>query len=199
MRADLAVHHPARRHDVGAGTGLGERRPWRRSRAWRRCRRRRRSSSTPQWPWSVYSSTHRSAISTTSSPTSPRRSARASCTMPSGSKAPLPTASLCGRHAEQHDGAHAERGQLGDLLAQALAGVLDDAGQRRDRLRLVDALAHEQRGDEVARAHGGLGDEVAQRRRAAQAARPVDGERGTGHRRHGMTRAEQVGHRGRVR
>ena len=34
---------------------------------------------------------------------------------------------LGARHAEQHDGAHAERGQLGDLLAQALAAVLDDA------------------------------------------------------------------------
>ena len=38
---------------------------------------------------------------------------------------------LARRHAEQHDGADAERRQLGDLLAQALAGVLDDAGQRR--------------------------------------------------------------------
>ena len=84
---------------------------------------------------------------------------------------------LARRHAEQHDGAHAERGQLGDLLAQALAAVLDDAGQRDDRLRLGDALAHEQRGDQVARAHGRLGDEVTQGRRAAQAARPVDGER----------------------
>ena len=38
---DLAVHHPARRHDVGAGAGPGRAPPWRRSRASRRCRRRR--------------------------------------------------------------------------------------------------------------------------------------------------------------
>src|SRR6478735_2986419 len=51
-------------------------------------------SRMPQCPWSVYSSTHRSAISTTRSPTSSARSARASWTIPFGSKAWLPTASL---------------------------------------------------------------------------------------------------------
>ena len=40
---------------------------------------------------------------------------------------------LARRDAEQHHGLDAERGELGDLLAQALAGVLHDAGQRRDR------------------------------------------------------------------
>ena len=46
----------------------------------------------------------------------------------------------------------------------------------------VDALADEQRGDEVGGAHGGLGDEVTQRHRRAQAARSRDWE--LGHRRH---------------
>ena len=36
-----------------------------------------------------------------------------------------------------------------DLLAQRLAGVLHDTRQRRDRLGLVDALADEQRCDQV--------------------------------------------------
>ena len=76
--------------------------------------------------------------------------------------------------------AHAEVGQLVDLLAQALAGVLDDAGQRGDRLRLVDALAHEQRGDELAHVEAGLGDELAHRDGATQAARAGHGEL-TGH------------------
>ena len=40
--------------------------------------------------------------------------------MPLGSKAPLPTAILVRRHAEQHDRLDAEGGELGDLLAQAL-------------------------------------------------------------------------------
>ena len=36
---------------------------------------------------------------------------------------------LDGRHTEQHDAADAGGGELGDLLAQALPAVLDDAGQ----------------------------------------------------------------------
>ena len=58
---------------------------------------------------------------------------------------------LGGRHSEQDHGADAEVGQLGDLGAQALAGVLHDARQRHDRLRFVDALADEQRGHEIGR------------------------------------------------
>ena len=92
---------------------------------------------------------------------------------------------LACRDPEQHDGPHAERGQLGDLLAEALAAVLDDARQRHDRLRLGDALADEQRGDQVARAHRRLGDEVAEGRRAPEAPRPVDGERSACHRPNG--------------
>ena len=85
--------------------------------------------------------------------------------MPSGFQALGPDGVLVRGHAEQDHGGDAELGQLGDLLAEALAGVLDDAGQRDDRLRLVDALAHEQRSDEVIDAEAGLGDETPQRRR----------------------------------
>ena len=53
-RGHHAVHHAARRHDVGARPPRGSPRRGRGSRAWRRCRplppRR-----TPQWPWLVYS------------------------------------------------------------------------------------------------------------------------------------------------
>ncbi len=170
----------------------GRRRPWRRSRAWRRCRRRRRSSSTPQWPWSVYSSTHRSAI--THHVVADVGAQVGERELHDAVRVERPRADgvLDGRDAEQDHGPHAEVGQLGDLLAQALAGVLHDAGQRHDRLRLVDALADEQRGDRGrSRATWRLGDEVTQRRRAAQAARPIDGEGSTGHRRHGMTRASR--------
>ena len=60
--ADLAVHHPARPDHVGAGVGLGDAPSRRSARGWRRCRPRPSASSTPQWPWSVNSSRHRSAI-----------------------------------------------------------------------------------------------------------------------------------------
>ena len=93
--------------------------------------------ATPQWPWSVYSSTHRSAHEHESSPTSSRRSRRATCTMPSGSQAPEPSASFAAGTPNRITAGHAQAGQLRDLLAQRLAGVLHDAGQRRDRLGLV--------------------------------------------------------------
>src|ERR1700759_5610451 len=50
--------------------------------------------SRPQWPWSVYSSRQRSAISTVWSPTSAARSLIASWTMPAGSSAAEPRPSL---------------------------------------------------------------------------------------------------------
>ena len=97
--------------------------------------------------------------------------------MPSGSHAPEPSASLCGRHAEEDHRRDAEVGELADLLAERLAGVLHDAGEAGDGLRLVDALPHEQRGDEVVDAQAGLGDQPPQGRRAAQPPQPALGER----------------------
>src|ERR1017187_2219409 len=52
------------------------------------------SVSSPQWPWSVYSSRHRSAMSTVAPPTSADRSARADVRIPAGSSAAEPRASL---------------------------------------------------------------------------------------------------------
>ena len=147
MCADLAVHHPARRDDVGAGGGLGERRPWRRSRAWRRCRRRRarRARRSGRGRCTRRRTGRRSARRRRRGRRAGRPAPAGRC--PSGSNAPLPIGVLVRRDPEQDDRPDAERGQLGDLLAQALAGVLDDAGQRHDRLRVGDALADEQRGD----------------------------------------------------
>ena len=57
--------------------------------------------STPQCPWSVYSSRQRSAISTSSSPMAARSVRSATCTTPSGSQAPLPCGVLVLGHAEE--------------------------------------------------------------------------------------------------
>ena len=101
--------------------------------------------STPQWPWSVYSSRQRSAMSTRSSPTSSRRSARAACTMPSGFQASEPSASLPAGMPKRITAGMPRSASCGDLLAQRLPRVLHHAGQRGDRLGLVDALPHEER------------------------------------------------------
>ena len=115
-------------------------------------------------------------MSTISSPTSARRSARASCTMPVRVPRAGALGVLVGGHPEEDHAGDAEGGQLADLLAERLAGVLHDAGQAGDRLRLGDALAHEQRRHQVVDRDAGLGDEAAQRRGAAQPAQPALGE-----------------------
>ena len=179
MRADLAVHHPARRDDVSAGTGLGhrglgvdlERRVVVDVAALvehaavavvgvlvdaevgdqRRRRRRRRRAG--------------------------RRGA--SCTMPSGSKAPLPDGVLVRRHAEQDDGA-ARRAR--PARSTSLRRLSRCAGRRRAATRSAAARSMPSRTNSGATrsagAHGRLGDEVAHRRRAAQPPRPVVGNIG---------------------
>ena len=71
---------------------------------------------------------------------------------------------------------NAEIGERAHFLAQALLGVLHDAGHRHDRLGRVDALLHEQRRDEIVDADAVLGDEPPQRGRAPQPAQPALGE-----------------------
>ena len=80
---------------VDAGRGLGDAPSRRTPRGWRRCRPRRRASSTPQWPWSVNSSRHRSPSPVSASPTSATTSAIATLRMPVGvDGAAMPSASL---------------------------------------------------------------------------------------------------------
>ena len=139
------------------------RRGWRRpgrpsSRSAPRCRRRRRPGPAPRWRRCsrvASLSTSPSAVTTPQWPwvgvlvdaqvgdeherrRPPRRAGRPgrSCTMPSGSQAPEPSASFVGGHAEQDHRRDAEVGQLGHLLAERLAGVLHHAGQAGDGLRL---------------------------------------------------------------
>ena len=154
--------------------GLGHAPTRRTARGWRRCRPRRRRSSTPQCPWSVYSSRHRSAMSTTLVADVVAQVAQRDLHDAVGIPRPRALGVLGGRHAEEdHGRARRAPASSCDLLAQRLARVLHDAGQRRDRLRLVDALAHEQRRDQVVDPETGLGDQPAQGRRAAQPPQPA--------------------------
>ena len=75
--------------------------------------------------------------------------------MPSGSHAPEPSASLCSGTPKRITAGTPRSASSRDLLAQRLARVLHHAGQAGDRLGLVDALAHEQRGDRGRRRRGG--------------------------------------------
>ena len=84
---------------------------------------------------------------------------------------------LAGGDAEQDERPHAEVDLLVGLLAQRLAGVLHDAREAGDLAGLVDALADEERGDQVAGAQAGLGDQVTKGRGAPQTAEPLLRER----------------------
>ena len=83
-----------------------------------------------------------------------------------------PSASLVVGHAEEHDPAEAGLGRLGRGPLQRVARVLHDARHAADRHRLGGALADEHRQHQLARGQAGLGDQVAQRRRTPQPARP---------------------------
>ena len=128
---DLAVHHPRRRHDVGAGVGLGHRGPGvevdggvvvdvavggRARRSGRgRCTRRGRGRPCSD------------DVVADLVPQVAQRDLHDAVGVPG----PGALGVLVLRDAEQDDAGDAEVGQLGDLLAQRLAGVLHDAGQRR--------------------------------------------------------------------
>ena len=71
-------------------------------------------------------------------------------------------------HAEHDQAADAGPGRLRGRLAQAVPGVLDDAGHRADRLRLADALLDEHRQHQFAGAQRGLGHQGAQGGRPPQ-------------------------------
>ena len=90
-----------------------------------------------------------------------------------GSRPPLV---LLGGHTEEDDTGDAEVGQRRDLGLERLEGVLHHAGDRRDGHGLVDALADEERGDEVVHRQAGLRDESPQGGRAAEPAQAALGE-----------------------
>ena len=75
---------------------------------------------------------------------------------------------------EEDDGRDPQVTQCGHFGPQAGPGVLDDAGQRIHGLWIVDALADEQRGDQVVNRQAGLGDEAPHGGGTAQAARSRD-------------------------
>ena len=72
------------------------------------------------------------------------------------------------RHAEEDQAGDAERHQTLGLDDERVDGVLGLTGHGRDRCRLVDPLAHEERGNQVVHAQTCLGDQPAERRRATE-------------------------------
>ena len=185
--ADLAVHHPARRHDVGAGLRLGDRglgvdlergvvvdRPV--------------VADDPAVPVAGVlvdaEIGHQHDVVADLAAQLAERDLHDAV----GVERRRAHLVLVGRHAEQHHGAHSHRRQFDHALAQALDGVLVDAGQRADLDRGVDALADEQRRDQIGDCDIGLGDQITQRRRAPQPARPVDREVGRALTRHAAHR-----------
>ena len=159
--------------------GLGQRdAPSRRTApASRRCRPGRPRSSTPQWPWSVNSSRHRSAITTRSSPTSATTSRTATLRMPSGSVGARADGVLALRDPEQHDPAEPRARPprrppcAGESRVCWTTPGIDAIG-----VGALGALLDEHRQHQLGRVQPGLGDQPAQRRRAAQPARPAAGK-----------------------
>ncbi len=131
--------------------------------------RRRGSRITPQWPWSVYSHRHRSAI-TISSGWASLIARVASCTTPVVVPGARALGVLVGRDPEQQHRRDAERGGLAGLLRPRARST---AGRRRASPRSargVEAFGDEHRVDEVRRRDLGLAHEPAQRARRAQPA-----------------------------
>ncbi len=165
----------------GAGRAPA-RAPSRRSaRGSRRCRRAPSAASTPQWPWSVNSSRHRSVCTTSASPTSATSASVATFRMPRGSSAPEPRASRTAGTPKSMMPPTPAVGGLRRRAAERVERVLHDAGHRPDRRRLgrrprARRREHQLRGHQVRLAH-----ESAHRRRLAQAPR-ADG-RGSSRRR----------------
>ena len=170
--ADLAVHHPAGGHDVGAGGGLGDGDP---------AVDLERGVVVDGGVGIVGRSVEHAAMAVIGvlvdaqighqdHPVADVRSQICQAQLHNSLRVEGFRADgiLSGRHPEQDHGANAEVGQLLDLGAEALACVLHDARQRHDRLRFVDALAHEQRRHEIGDVEAGLGDEVPQGGRCSQ-------------------------------
>ena len=107
---------------------------------------------TPQWPWSVYSQRHTSAMSC-SSGTESFSARSAFWTMPSSAQAPVPARVLVAGDAEEDDRGHAHCPRPLRLLDRQVHREVVDSRHRGHRLPNAPALDDEERIDEV----GGAG------------------------------------------
>ena len=106
---------------------------------------------------------------------------------PGGVVGGRPARVLDGGHPEQDEATDARGDGLRGRLAQRVAGVLDDPGQRRHGHRLGQPLLDEQWLDQIRRMQPHLRDEPPQRGAPPQPTRPHIGER-AGHRRRPRSR-----------
>ena len=196
MAADLAVHHPARRHDVGAGVGLGQRGP--------------RVDLEGGVVVDLAVGGEHAAVAVgrvlvdaqvgdedervahLGPQVAPARAARCrrGPTRPS-----RPRPSSAGTPNRITAGMPRSASSATSLRSDSRV-CCTTPGQAGDGLRLGDALAHEQRGDEVVDREPGLGDQATQRRGAAQPAQPAFGE---AHGDRGYRGVRRPGRRGRRR
>ena len=143
--------------------------------------------STPQWPWSVNSSRHRSLITVSASPTSATTSVIATLRMPVGVDRAGADGVLAARDAEQH---HAARARARPPRRRPCAASRGCAGRRPASTQIGAARRAPSRTNTGSTSwrgsQRGLGDHPAQRRRAPQPARPHRGPVSSGY--------ELVGH-----
>jgi len=99
---------------------------------------------------------------TSSSPKSSRSVRSATCAMPCGSQAPLPSSSFADGTPKRMTPPMPTRNQLLDLFAQRVDRVLKLAGNDRDLTRLAQPFGDEEWRDEVIRGERRLGDEAAE-------------------------------------
>ena len=106
--------------------------------------------STPQWPWSVNSSRHRSLITVSASPTSPTTSVMARLRMPAGSTAPEPSASLCSGMPKSITPPSPRSAASATALSRVSRVCWTTPGIDAIGTGSTDALAHEQRQHQLA-------------------------------------------------
>ena len=112
------------------------------------------SRSTPQWPWSVYSSRQQSAMSTQLSPRRWRSEPSVVWITPEGFHASEPMGSSRAGTREEHR-ADSRADRLLRQVARALHGLLAMSGQGGELDRGGDPFTDKQRMDEVGRGKPG--------------------------------------------
>ena len=143
-RRDLPVHHRTRRHDVGAGVGVRDRRASEERQASRRWQRRASTRpARPQWPCDVYSQRHTSAMTVTS-PSRRLISAIARGTAPPASHAPLPVASFSSGIPNSSTDRTPSVAEVAKLGIESVNRCVAVAGHAGDRPLDADTFAHEQ-------------------------------------------------------